>query len=157
MGVPVWSAGQVLASADVNNWFVPIPREKTIATTRSSNVVSADPDLSMTLAANSFYKINCSLLYAGATGGIGFTATFTTPASSAGGFSAAIQSGTLGFTWGNTLNLTQSSSSTFATQIEGILQTGGSSGTFAVNWASGTNGTNMTLGIGSYLIARLVG
>lgn len=159
MPVPTWSVGQILASADVNSWFVPLPAYKTSTTVRSTLSLSIDPDLQITLAASAFYEVRAGLIYSAASGGFSFT--WTAPAGFGGGYTASFNlsgtgSSTYGYTWAAT-PLAGTPGGTFGILIEGMLSTAAAAGTFGLNWASGTGPASLTLGIGSYLAARRVG
>jgi hypothetical protein len=66
--VPSYGVGQVLPSADVDQWFLPIVAQKAADTSRASNTtLSADPDLVVTVSANATYEFTCFLRHSGAT------------------------------------------------------------------------------------------
>src|ERR1700733_4519961 len=69
-GIPTWTPGEVLASADVNSWFVPLAGYKAGSTSRASTTAqSNDPDLIITVAANAIYEFVLWLNYEGGTQG----------------------------------------------------------------------------------------
>jgi hypothetical protein len=90
MPPPVYSPGQVVGAADVNSWFLPLAAYKLTGTARSSTTTrTLDPDLQLTVAANSVYEINAYLSYDTAnTGGIGLAFGFTGPTGVSGQWAA---------------------------------------------------------------------
>jgi hypothetical protein len=69
MPIPVWSVGQVLAAADVNNWMVPVAVVKMGDTSRTSTTVTADPELAVTIPGAGSYAFRMYINYEGGTGG----------------------------------------------------------------------------------------
>ena len=70
MALPVYSPGQVLPAADVNNWLLPVVAVKTGDTSRTSTVTIADdPDLQLPLLASAQYHIAGHLIFQAAAGG----------------------------------------------------------------------------------------
>ena len=66
MPIPTWTVGQVLASSDVNNWFVPLVACKTTNTPRNTTTtVTADPELVLPVAASVTYQFQAFLEYDG--------------------------------------------------------------------------------------------
>jgi hypothetical protein len=154
MAVPTWVTGQILTASDVNNWFVPIAAFKPSATVRNSVTLTADTDLTLSVAASAVYEISAGLIYQGATT-VNFLFNFAVPSGAGGGETVNLPTTTVGQTWTTTVTAA-GSATVFGAQLMGVLTTV-SAGTFALQWASGTGGTNMTLGGGSYLVARRVG
>lgn len=161
MAAPTWSVGQVLTASDVNSWFVPIVAYKTAATgPRTSTTVSNDPDLSIALAASAFYEMRGCLIYqAAASATIGMKWQFTTPSGIAGGFSVTLLAANYGYVWTQTAIICgQNDNQVYSAQFQGIAQTSSTSGSLTLQWAANTGATaGITLGAGSYLLARRVG
>jgi hypothetical protein len=181
MPPPVYSPGQVVGAADVNSWFLPLAAYKLTGTGRSSTTTrTLDPDLQLTVAANSVYEINAYLSYDTAnTGGIGLAFGFTGPtgvsgqwaalyrisgdtatASGAGPVGAAdfgmTQFAGSGGSWAAAS--TPGDGKNHSVVISGLLIVGGTGGTWGLTWAQDTsNGTALNLHIGCKLIARRVG
>ena len=161
MAIPVWSVGQVLSASDVNNWLAPTGAAyKTAPLVRSTNSLSIDPDLQLTLAASSVYEVHCAINYSVAAGG--FQVGWTTPASVTGALSAAFVlggtgAGTFGYTWVTTFQGGNQTSPNGGFVIMGMLTTAGSGGTFGLNWANGTGANSTTIGGGSMLSAQRIG
>jgi hypothetical protein len=70
VSVKQWNVGDVLASADMNTWTVPLVGLKASDTSRASNTTAAnDPDLIVQLAANATYEWRTWINYEGGTQG----------------------------------------------------------------------------------------
>jgi hypothetical protein len=70
MGIPTWTPGEVLASADVNAWFVPLAVVKPSDTARSTNTsLTNDPDLTLAVAASCTYDFRCLVIFTASSGG----------------------------------------------------------------------------------------
>jgi hypothetical protein len=156
MAVPVWVTGQVVSASDVNQWFTPLGAYKTAITTRNTLTKSIDPDLQITLAASTIYQITAGIIYSSANA---MDFTFTVPASSTGGYSAAfnqagIGAGGFSFVWTATPSAAAIQT---AIVIQGMIQTAGSGGTFGISWASSVGPVNCTVGVGSVLSAQRLG
>jgi hypothetical protein len=166
MPLPTWSVGQVLTAADVNSYFVPQAAYKTGTTTRASTTTLAnDPDLSIALAASSFYKVTAMLSYQAAATGVNFKWTFTLPAGSDSGiygttyiittntFSTEIRN------WGDIpIGGTPSANIGYPVLIEGMVHTGGAAGNMTLQWAQNVSSASGTsLNAKSHLIAQQVG
>jgi hypothetical protein len=80
---PTYSVGQVLGAADCNNWFMPKVAYKASDTARASTTTpSADPDLTIPVAANAFYAFTCFVFFEGSsTASQGIKWNFAVPAS----------------------------------------------------------------------------
>lgn len=160
MTVKQWNVGDVLAAADMNVWTVPLAAYKTGTTVRSTSTLSNDPDLVITLAANTIYEVTCAINYAVVTGG--FQVAWTVPGSTTGALTAsfvlaATGAGAFGYTWAASFQAGNQTSPNGGINIQGNLITAGSGGTFALKWANGTGANSTTIGAGSYLSARRVG
>jgi len=80
MAVPVWVPGQVLASNDVNLWFVPLAVIKPGDESAVSNVtLHNDADLHVPVAAATGYEFSC-YIYFQAAAGADIAWTWTGPA-----------------------------------------------------------------------------
>ena len=165
MAVPTWTPGQVLTASDVNTWFVPLAAVKTSDTARASTTtLTADPDLTFSVAANSTYFVELVLIYTGASGTNFFQWDFNMPASatyvysfvyqnSAGTTNVQQQNGGTSAAWANTTGVGNFQSM----EIKGTLTTVGTAGTFALTWAQHSSGaTNTTLRAGSQMVARRI-
>jgi hypothetical protein len=88
MPIPTWSVGEILASADVNAWFVDEAAYTTVAqhavnTTTLASITS----LALPVAANALYQWDLYLLYDGGTfGASDLKVNFTVPASTTAAF-----------------------------------------------------------------------
>ena len=157
MAIPTYSPGDVLTAADCNNWFTPIAAYKTATTNRSTLTLTADPDLTLSLDASSSYEIRAMVIYSGASGSFKFG--WTVPASATGGYGVALPQGTpmpLGQTWGAT-PAGATDGTTYALIFAGNLITVGSSGSLTFKWGSNSGPASLTVGVGSYLLARRIG
>jgi hypothetical protein len=80
MSPPTYLPGQVLASADVNNWFVPLVAQKTSnQSVTSSTTPVNDTQLVLTFAINTTYWLQGVILFDAANGG-DIKINFTIPA-----------------------------------------------------------------------------
>jgi hypothetical protein len=162
MAPPTWVTGQVLASADVNNWFVPLAAYKLASTGRSSTTLSIDPDLQVTVAANAFYEVSAAIIYQAASTSVGIKWGWVFPGTVTGEFAAAYADATvtaancLGFAWTTTQTATNTTTSAYGINLKGALFTGVSGGTFGLNWASNI-ATTMNVNLGSSLVLRRIG
>jgi hypothetical protein len=164
--IPTWSVGQVLASADVNNWFVPLAAYKTADLGRTTTTLTADPDLTVAVAANAVYRVECQLYYKSTATTNGFSWTWTIPAgTTAGDYSAlyTAPSGNLLYEhdqWTDSAHTAQNAAT--AGNIRGVticgtLATNGSAGSFTVNWASDNATPTTTLIARSHLVLTRIG
>jgi hypothetical protein len=70
MAIPIWTVGEVLASSDVNSWFVPVEAVRTSTqSVTSSTVLVNDTQLLVPVAANASYHFLTYLFYEGGTQG----------------------------------------------------------------------------------------
>lgn len=166
MPAPTWAVGQVLTAADVNGWFVPVATYKTADTGRTTVTLSADPDLTMTVAANAVYAVDGELFYKSTTAGTDFSWSFTIPAGAGAGLYHAIYIGSGGGAvvantnqWTDTGNAADATlaNTLYAVTVRGTLSTGGSSGTFAVTWAASSGAPTTTLATRSRMVLTRIG
>ena len=167
MAIPTWVTGQVLTASDVNSWFVPLAAFKTGNTARNNTTAAtADPDLTLTVAANATYRVEMLLFYqGGATGSsdlkVGWAgpsgATFTWGAvfTQISGLSPAVsQQQAISATIGAGTNTL---SNQYHVNVRGLLAVASTAGSFALSWAQATSsGTNTSTLAGSYLIANRI-
>jgi hypothetical protein len=158
----------VLASADVNNWFVPLIGLKASDTSRSNTITQTnDPDLSVAVAANASYRVLMWLGYEGGTQGasdlklgmvvpasatLRSSATYITQAGTS--FTEAYYaSGGAALTPG-----TNGSGNIRGFRLLGTLITSSTSGSLALSWAQNTSSASATvLHTGSVLEAWRIG
>jgi hypothetical protein len=62
----------------------------------------------------------------------------------------------LGLNWAAT-SAAATDGTVYGIQLQGILGIGSTTGTFGINWASNSGPNNLTVGVGSYLLAGRVG
>jgi hypothetical protein len=167
MPAPTWSVGQVLTASDVNGWFVPLAAYKTSDTGRTTVTLTADPDLSIAVAANAFYKVDAQLYYKSTTGGTDFTWSFTIPAGSGAGLYHALYLGAGGTSavvaqtngWTDTGNAADATNAgtVYGLSIHGILATGGTAGSLTVTWAASSGTPTTTLTSRSHMVLLRIG
>ena len=165
MGVPTWAAGQVLTASDVNTWFVPLAVYKAGDTARNSTTsLTADPDLTVSVAASAVYDVNLVLVYTGASAANFFQWDFDVPASavfqylqiyqnSAGNTATESQAAGTSGSWANTTGVGNFLGMTMA----GTLIVSATPGTFDLKWAQHASGaTNTTLRKGSKMTLQRI-
>lgn len=163
MPVHVFSVGEVLSAANVNSWLAPTAVYKTSATTRqSTTTLTADPDLTLTVAANAVYQFQALILCSSGSGqAYKWTLALTGGAT-----------GTLNYMWGNvdgwtTLPQTAGASQNVATPagvgsdrthlINGIAVITGTGGAVTYQWAQQTSGAfNTVTDTNSYMIMQRI-
>jgi hypothetical protein len=160
MAVPVWATNQVLLASDVNTWFVPIAAYKSASLSRTSITLTVDPDLSISVAANSVYEIESFLNYQNVGGTAAFDWQFNVPSGAGGSWAAMYpQPGPVVNTWGNGWGVlakaAASDNLSHGTVIGGTLITV-SAGTFSVSWAPDAASGTMIMGGGSRITARRI-
>lgn len=155
---PQWLAGQDI-TADQLNEMIPKVVRKTADTSRSSTTTTtADPELSLTLAANAVYVWDGWLKYS-ADPAVDMTVDFTVPSGALGEWSAhAAGSGTGGsLTVGysirtesndisqprNYYGTTAADNAPLTAFLYGTIRTS-SGGTFSLDWAQGSSGASPT-------------
>ena len=167
MGVPTWAAAQVLTASDVNTWFVPLAVIKSADTSRTSTTsLTADPHLTLSVAASATYQVDVVLLYKGPSGAGFFQWDFDIPASAVfvnvasymnSSGNATVQYNSAGVTtqWANTEGTGGSTDD--AVRIGGTLAVSSTSGTFDLKWAQhASNGVATSLLSNSTLSARRI-
>lgn len=130
---------------------------------RVNNTLAADPDLVLTLAANSTYDFGAELLYKGAASGTGdLKLGWTGPSGFAMEFGMqGVDSGLVARFWyytqaSNPTPATNGTSNPLSTFLSGTITTAGTAGTLTLLWAENvTNATGTTLMTGSKLWAAL--
>lgn len=169
MAVPTFVNGDVPDADDVNDWFVNVifKRKATNESVSSSTVLQNDNDLFFSVDANTIYRVTLVLHVSAQTAndakvdftlpaGASFKYAISTQTTTAAAYvddqifpgDAGTPSGIGGLGGGNNA----------VAQIEGVLDVGGTAGTFQTQWAqlvSGASGTTMLAG--SWLEARRVG
>ena len=173
MPLPTWVPGQVLAAADVNSYFVPTAVIKPSSTSRSSTTtLTADPALTITLAAGGTYEFRCMLIYNGpsAAGYLGWNWTIpsggfmgylATYAIEGGGGDQGYQIGQvagveLGAASVNGPAWTSGTSQPWIAYMTGIVG-GGTGGAMTLDWAQfASNGTATTVQQNSYIAATRI-
>jgi hypothetical protein len=165
LAIPTWTVGEVLASADVNNWFVPRCVVKPSDTSRASNTTfSNDPALLLPFEANSVFQFTAGIDYeADATGDFKFQWTVPAGASMLYLFSAYTPADNI------TLNGGNGASSPFtiggagagtrrALLCTGVVTIGSTAGNLAFQWAqAASSATAAIVHAQSYLTAFRVG
>src|SRR5450631_4234750 len=168
MPLPVYVPGQVLASADVNSYFLPQVVVKTSNTARANNTISADPALTVTLAAGGLYEIRCMVYYAGGNAlgylqwnwtapGSGFFTYLATYAAQGGGVDAGYSNAVAGVQLGAASTVGPAWTSGIGTPwclyMTGLAN-GGTGGALTFNWGqAATNATATSVLLNSYLVA----
>lgn len=141
-GIPTWVPGEVLASADVNNWFVPLAAVRTADATPVLNTTMTNDDtLFWPVAANATYVFFLYLIYTGsATGGFKFQLTAPSGASAkftgtwnvAGGGAFPTALGALSTPQTVTIGTLNAEYDSF---WQGTLVTSSTTGNFQLQWA----------------------
>jgi hypothetical protein len=163
LAIPVWTPGQVLASADVDAWFVPVPSYKTSLTSRTSTTLTADPDLTISVAANAVYEVRAMIGYQNPTGASAFSWSFTFPSGATGGYGAFwAQPGPTLNDWGSSWSQVQSAAASdnlaHAIVLQGTLTTSGTAGFLTLTWAPTTASAGaVQVNAAANLIARREG
>jgi hypothetical protein len=165
MPIPTWSVGEVLASSDVNTWFVPLAVIKASDTARSSTTsLTNDPTLVLPLAGGSTYEIRGMIFYTGPSAGSSdIQWKFNMPVGNVGQYFSAHQNLSGAFAgafqnfWTDTVTAnTNGVSTVMCASIYGMTQTV-SPGNMQFMWAQNTNsGTNTTVRAQSFLVAQRI-
>jgi hypothetical protein len=159
---PTWSVGEVLASADVNSWFVPLVAIKASDTSRSTTSQTNDPDLVITVAANATYEFRLWLNYEGpAQGTADLKLGLSVPASATARTSNTYVNSSGGsvvegyYASGGTALVpgTNGSGNIRGFRMVGTLVTSSTSGSLALSWAQNTASGSTTIHTGSILKA----
>jgi hypothetical protein len=158
--------GQVLSASDVNTWFVPVTAVKPADTGRTGTSASADPDLSIAVAANATYHVKAVIQYKGPTNGTSDAKFGISAPSSSTGFSIVTRLQITAFPtttidWnalGNTSNAgTNGTGVTLPCLIDASVTTAATAGNIAVIWAQNTSSGTTTVMAGSQLIIQRTG
>lgn len=136
MPVPTWTVGEVLASSDVNTWFVPLAAVATTDQSVTNNTAGVnDNALSLAVAASSTYQLHLFIRCNGPSSN-SFVGEFTAPAGSVlSASTAAAGSGDifLSVAWVGVATVGTGTDVSFT--LTGTLVTGGSAGTLQFIWA----------------------
>ena len=155
MPAPTWTAGQVLAAADVNSWFVGLYAVKTAdQSITSSTTLTNDTALFLSVAASATYLLHGFLLYEGGTSGSSdIKWTFTMPAGAALRYSYVATPPTI--TTAAVVASTAASAATGAStggpgvlesvMMLGTVVTGVTAGTLQLQWAQNTSSLTSTI------------
>ena len=168
MPIPTWTSGEVLAAADVNNWFVPLAVYKPSDTTRASTTTgAADPDLTIPIATSAFYRFECYFSYTGSsTSSQGIKANFSVPTGTTlryhliGVNNAATPAAVVGNTWLGTSTIVMGTTSAVnsGASMFGTLFTGSTAGSITAVWAQNVSeATGVTLQGQSCMILTRIG
>ena len=156
------------ASADVNDWFVPLVVIKPTDTDRTAHgTPSSDPDLQLAVDANAIYEVSAIIKYDGGGGGSegDILYTWNVPSGASFEYADTHQSISSGATtiWGvDSSNYTAGTNGTGTyeplTHI-GILTMGSTAGNLVFAWAKNTapDGTNTHVRANSFIRARRIG
>lgn len=158
MPVPTWTVGEVLASADVNTWFVPLAAVSTSDQSITSNTAGVnDNALSLAVAASSTYQLDLCIRCNGPSSN-SFVGSFTGPAGAAlSANTAAAGAGdiTLGAAWVGVATSGTGSDLSFA--VTGTLVVGVTAGTLQFVFAQlSSSGTATTRRARSRLTLRRI-
>jgi len=152
-----------LASCQISDVLALVPpgptyARKTSDTSRSSTVtLTADPDLTLAVLANTTYEVEALLLPNSASATPGFGLGQTVPAGASGRFGASSWtevsgSGGDSFDQAGSTGLTIAAATTTWVLYKGVLVVGGTAGSFTITWAQAvSNATATVLKAGSYL------
>jgi hypothetical protein len=166
-GPPIWAVGQDLTASDVNTWLIPTMAVKTVDTARTSTTsATADPELTLAVAANATYQFALLLHYTGGTNGASDAQFGLSAPSGSTGFSYCLRNQISGLTWnaallntfGGVVNAgTNGTSNPVGFIAQGSLKTSSTAGQLACIWSQNTSsGTATTVKTGSYLIAQRI-
>jgi hypothetical protein len=166
MAVPVWVPGQVLASADVDTWFVPLAAVKAGDESATSNTtLHNDLDLHVPVAASSTYEFSCYLFFQAFAGG-DIKWTWTGPAGIVLVYDALHNEGggTLLNASATTYGLASAGTAAGggagvneALVMRGTCIVSGTAGSLQLQWAQQTSsGTATIVKAGSHLVLRRI-
>lgn len=166
MAIPTYADGQVLAALDCNTWFLPMCAEKPADTTRASNTtISADPDLTLPLVANSIYQVIAFINYEGsARGTADIQWSYAVPAGAVMKYNSIynlISSGLPGFNLLSGATVSQAATGSSGVEM-GLSHIGqvimaGTTGSLTFSWAQNTSNAYSTkVRAQSYLFARRI-
>jgi hypothetical protein len=159
--------GQVLTASDVNTWLIPTMAIKAVDTGRASNTSpTADPELSLAVAANSTYTYDLLIHYNGGTNGASDGQFGLSAPAGATGFTYCLRTQISGLTFGNIMlnsfgsfiNVgTNGTGNPVGFWAQGSLKVGSTAGQLAFIWSQNTSsGTATTVKAGSYLTAQRI-
>lgn len=170
MAMQVFTVGQVLAAADVNEYLVNTRyAAKAADTTRASTTtLTADPDLTLPVDANKSYRLECMII-ANSNATANFKLNFTRP-SGMNAFGTALGQGLGGFGSGipydaqSGLDITSNiptfagnAITDFAVQISAVIVSSSTAGSLTLQWAQNTsNAGNTIVRQGSWMLLRRV-
>jgi hypothetical protein len=165
MAPPTYANGQILNASDCNLWFVPLAAYKTADLGRNINGTSADPDLTVAVAANAFYAVEAALFYKGSAIDVTFQWKFSIPASSGAGLYYASYLSASGLTllaeadqWADAHTADAPTTGTiYPVFVRGMLATAGSSGSFTLAWGGISATPTVTLTSRSHMTLQRVG
>ena len=170
MPMQVFTVGQVLAAADVNEYLVNTRYAAKASDTNriSTTTLAADPDLTLPADANKSYLLELFLQYSSASAaGLKYNFTFPSGATLNGGaVSQLIAAGTQLTTYDQSGSFGPGVTITATAlgigldnwiQVRGILVTSGTAGAFTLQWAqSASTASNTTVRAGSAMLLRRV-
>lgn len=155
---PQWLAGQDITADQLNEMIPKVIRKTTDTARTSTTTTTADPELSLTLAANAVYVWDGWVKYS-ADPAVDMTVDFTVPSGALGEWAAhGAGSGTAGVTTAGYLIRTESNdvaqarnyyglnagdSQPLTVFLYGTIRTS-SGGTFSLDWAQGSSGASAT-------------
>lgn len=163
MAVPVWATNQVLLASDVNTWFVPLVAYKTSPLTRSATGLLADPDLTLSLAANAVYEVRIMINFQNTSSTSAIQWSFTPPTGASGSYGGyCTQPGPINVSLGSTWTATQSAAASddlgHCHNFGGTIIMSTTAGSLTYNWAPASSGAgSIELFAGSRLIAQRIG
>lgn len=166
-GPPVWAVGQELLASDVNTWLVTSMAVKTVDTGRASTTSpTADPELSLPVAANATYAYDLLIHYTGGTNGTSDAQFGLSAPSGALGFTFCLRHQISGLTFNDILQTsfgtvinagTNGTSNPIGFWARGSIKTSSTAGQLALIWAQNTSsGTATTVKGGSYLTLQRI-
>lgn len=165
MAAPTWTTGEVLASSDVNTWFVPIAAYKSAdQTVTSSTTLVNDSALAITIQASSVYNVEMYIEYEGGVqGSSDLKFTWTLPNVTTFHYtnlrvntSGQIATGMMQF-GSDTVVAATNGSTRNGIMLKGVIFGATSSGVVQWRWAQNTSsGTGTTVHAGSYLLANRI-
>jgi len=165
--VKQWNVGDVLSASDLNSWSVPLAVTKPADTGRNTTTsATADPDLTLPVAAGASYLFSATIQYKGGTNNASDAKFGISAPSGSTGFMIVTRLQITSFPtttidWnslGSTSNAgTNGTGVTLPCRIEAVVNVGGTPGNVAVIWAQNTSsGTNTTVIANSALVAQRI-
>ena len=173
MPIPTWSVGEVLASADVNAWFVDLAAYTATAQHSATTTLASITSLGLPVAANALYEWELSLLYDGGTfGSSDLKVNFAVPSGTTGalqilgyngsGASPGVDVRRLGFTIPLSTSAilgTEGAGNLRSVTFSGTIDTAAAAGTLQPQFAQNTTfaGADTVIHIGSSMTLRRIG